>query len=271
MEISVRACYLLTASAVVLSAVSLSGCGARTALGPSFSDTAVAGATGTGSEAGVGGATTAGVGGAGSGAQGSTSGGNSTSSGGGANAGGGINAGGGPSCEDTCSLGDSRCSGGDLSTCVAGADGCSEWGVGVVCGAHQTCQSGAAQAFCSCDPGAVPIAGACAVIASPRPVAPLSTATVTSQTPRFHWALAASTDGAQVEIFRDRACTQAVTSFLASGTSGAPSTRLKKGLYYWRVRGAFKGSVGLSLSPVWEFSWARRARQWTPLRARSST
>src|SRR5262245_40741715 len=44
-------------------------------------------------------------------------------------------------------------------------------------------------------------------IAPPRPVAPLSTATVSAQLPTFRFALAAGTDGARLEVCRDRAFT----------------------------------------------------------------
>ena len=91
-----------------------------------------------------------------------------------------------------------------------------------------------------------------ASISPPRPIAPLSTATVTSQTPRLRWALPDAVDGAQVEICRDRACTQSFTTFLANGSSGAPTGALGAGVYFWRVRGTVGGAVGLQTSPVWE-------------------
>jgi hypothetical protein len=91
----------------------------------------------------------------------------------------------------------------------------------------------------------------------PRPIAPLSTATVTSQRPTLHWALAADTDGAQVEICHDRACAQVVATFTASGTSGAPASALARGVYFWRLRGTAQGAelfVGAWSAPV-DSSW----------------
>src|SRR5579883_3335159 len=68
------------------------------------------------------------------------------------------------------------------------------------------------------------------IVSAPRPIAPLSTATVTSPTPVFRWALGSDADGAQVDLCRDRACSYIVTSFHASGTSGALPTELSAGV-----------------------------------------
>ena len=96
----------------------------------------------------------------------------------------------------------------------------------------------------------------------PRPIAPLSTATVTSQEPLFRWALAAGTDGAEVDICRDRACSTIVTTFIATGSSGAPTTPLAKGLYYWRLRPTQSGGLANeNPSAVWEFSVGERSAQ----------
>jgi hypothetical protein len=89
-------------------------------------------------------------------------------------------------------------------------------------------------------------------VGAPRPIAPLSTATVTSQQPTLHWELAPTSDGAQVEICRDRACKQSVVTFLAPGTSGAPPMQLTAGVYFWRLHGTSNGGVGVASSPTWE-------------------
>ena len=88
---------------------------------------------------------------------------------------------------------------------------------------------------------------------SPRPVAPLSTATVTSGQPVLRWVLAAGTDGAQVDVCRDRGCTSVVTTFAAPGSSATPPSALGRGLYYWRLRGTRGGSVVTPASPTWQF------------------
>jgi len=66
-------------------------------------------------------------------------------------------------------------------------------------------------------------------LAAPRAVAPLSTATSTSQRPILRWILGDGEDGADVEMFGDRACTIPVTTFHAQGTSGAPEVALGRG------------------------------------------
>ena len=93
---------------------------------------------------------------------------------------------------------------------------------------------------------------------APRPIAPLSTATVTARRPTLRWALAAGTDGARVEICRDRACTILITSFDAAGPSGAPAADLPAGVVFWRLHGRAGGSVGTATGPTWEFTVGAR-------------
>jgi hypothetical protein len=91
------------------------------------------------------------------------------------------------------------------------------------------------------------------VLDAPRPLAPLSTATVTSQTPILHWALVRGEDGAMVDVCQDRACSTTVVTFSASGSSGTVPFSLKRGVYYWRLRGRAGSYQGTATSPVWEF------------------
>ena len=88
--------------------------------------------------------------------------------------------------------------------------------------------------------------------AAPRLIAPLSTSTVTSQRPTLRWALAAGTDGARVDICRDRACTKPLVSFDAAGASGVPPRLLPAGLWFWRAFGKSAGATGTAVSPTWE-------------------
>lgn len=93
-----------------------------------------------------------------------------------------------------------------------------------------------------------------AMIAAPRPIAPLSTATVTSQRPTLRWALGRGTDGAAVQICADRACRTIQQSLDVAGTSAAPTTSLTAGVHYWRLIGrAGSGVFGTTASPTWEF------------------
>jgi hypothetical protein len=97
------------------------------------------------------------------------------------------------------------------------------------------------------------------VVAAPRLIAPLSTATVTSQRPTLRWSLAAGTDGAHVQICRDRACTVEVTSFDAEGASAAPTTSLPAGLLFWHAYGRSAGTTGSQSSATWEMTVGARS------------
>ncbi len=91
------------------------------------------------------------------------------------------------------------------------------------------------------------------MLTPPRLIAPLSTALTTSRTPTLHWSLASGTDGAQVQICKDRACSMVLQTFTATGSSGKPMTMLNAGVYYWRLAGTSGGSVGSTYSNPWEF------------------
>lgn len=110
-------------------------------------------------------------------------------------------------------------------------------GCGRACGATATCRLG------SC----------VAVLNPPRAIAPMSTATVTSQRPTLRWQLASGTDGAEVELCRDRACTVGRMTIAGAGTSARPASPLEPGWWFWRLRGRGGTSVGTSVSPTWQF------------------
>jgi hypothetical protein len=146
-----------------------------------------------------------------------------------------------PLCEASCRVGQSECDEGGVSSCVADDAGCGVWQA-LACEGDYTCVD--------------PDGGAsCRLIDTlpPRQIAPLSTSTVTSQRPTFHWVLAGGDDGARVNICRDRACTQMVTWFGARGTSGAPPEPLAPGVYFWRLQGREGTFTGDATSAVWEF------------------
>lgn len=87
-----------------------------------------------------------------------------------------------------------------------------------------------------------------------RLIAPLSSASVTSRRPTLAWQLASGTDGAHIQICRDRACTTQVTAFDAAGSSGAPANDLPAGTLFWRAYGRIDGVTGQVPSPTWQFS-----------------
>src|SRR5262249_13099996 len=107
----------------------------------------------------------------------------------------------------------------------------------------------------NCEAGQVPTGDACAPLppAAPRLLAPLSTATVTSRKPTLHWVLAPDTDGAHVQICRDRACSVVVTEFDAVGDHGAPASSLDPGVVFWRAYGRSGGRMGVTASYTWQF------------------
>jgi hypothetical protein len=126
-------------------------------------------------------------------------------------------------------------------------------------GPNGASQEGAAEAGCSMDAGLAPGPSGCVAVEPPRLVAPLSTSTVTSQRPTLKWELAASATGAHVEICRDRGCSQLVTSFDATGATGAPTTPLSPGVLFWRAFGTASGVQGRVSSPVWQFTVGARS------------
>ncbi len=93
----------------------------------------------------------------------------------------------------------------------------------------------------------------------PRQIAPLSTATATSRRPTLRWALAGGTDGARVEVCRDRACALVEATIDAVGTSGAPASDLPTGVHFWRLHGLAAGVVGVATSATWQFSVGARS------------
>ncbi len=91
-------------------------------------------------------------------------------------------------------------------------------------------------------------------VLAPRPIAPLSTATVTSRRPTLRWVLAAATDGARVEICADRACATVERTLVASGRSTAPDADLTPGVHFWRLFGRAGSTSGAVPGPTWQFS-----------------
>jgi hypothetical protein len=91
----------------------------------------------------------------------------------------------------------------------------------------------------------------------PRPLAPLSTATVTSRRPTLRWALT-SGDGAHVDLCRDRALTVDCVAFDAVGARGAPPADLAAGLWFWRLAARAGATTTAAVGPVWQFSVGAR-------------
>jgi hypothetical protein len=105
-----------------------------------------------------------------------------------------------------------------------------------------------------CAPGYAATLAGCTALGV-RLVAPLSTATVTSDKPILHWELSGGADGAQVDVCGDRACTRVLRTVAAKGTTTQLDPALAPGVYFWRALPSAGGAVAAALaaSPVWEF------------------
>jgi hypothetical protein len=131
---------------------------------------------------------------------------------------------------------------------------------GTVCptpaNATRSCVAGACGFVCNA--GFIVVAGACAAPTA-RPVAPLSTSTVTSRRPTLRWALGAGADGARVEVCRDRACAMVLATLDVVGTSAAPAADLPAGVAYWRLRGRIGVATATTTSATWQFTVGARS------------
>lgn len=97
--------------------------------------------------------------------------------------------------------------------------------------------------------------GAADVVASgdaPRPIAPLSTSTVTSHRPTLRWALPSGVTRARVELCRDRACSM-VLSTMEAMDHVTVATDLSAGWVFWRVSSLSGATVISPPSATWQF------------------
>jgi hypothetical protein len=110
-----------------------------------------------------------------------------------------------------------------------------------------------------CIEDGVIVDGACVLVPPPRALAPLSTATVSSRRPTLRWNLVGETTGAHVEICRDRACSNLIERFDATGSSGRPTENLPAGVVFWRLRGRAGAVTGETTSQTWQFTVGARS------------
>lgn len=102
-------------------------------------------------------------------------------------------------------------------------------------------------------------AGGSPVGSALRLIAPLSTAAVTSRRPTLKWQLPAGSDGAHVQICRDRACAAEVTAFDVTGSSGRPGADLPPGVLYWHAYARSGGASGQASTPTWQMTVGARS------------
>jgi hypothetical protein len=69
----------------------------------------------------------------------------------------------------------------------------------------------------------------------------------------FKVALGAGSNGVRVDVCRDRACTNVVTTLRATGSSVTPTADLPTGMLYWRAFGRSGTTDGLAPSVTWQF------------------
>lgn len=124
--------------------------------------------------------------------------------------------------------------------------------------AHGTASCVAGVCGVVCNVGYLLVGSACSP-APPRPISPLSTRTVTNQRPTLSWVLASGTDGARVQICRDRACSDVEQSFTVSGSSGRVPMSLTPGVHFWRLHGRVGSEVGVTAGATWQFVVGHRS------------
>jgi hypothetical protein len=141
-------------------------------------------------------------------------------------------------CRSTCDAGFGDCDADAANGCEAdlGADPARCGACDRACGADERCAL-----------------GVCAPLAPPRPLAPLSTATVTTARPTLRWALAPGTDGARVELCYDRACTRVVRTLDAPGAATTLAADLPVGVVYWRLSARRGERTVTPAGRTWQF------------------
>jgi hypothetical protein len=157
----------------------------------------------------------------------------------------------GTKCDLACISGFHTCGGvcgsnGDVASCGASCTPCptSPNGVatcnGITCGL--TCNAPYVKIGSTCD------------LTPARPLAPLSTSTVTSHRPVLRWAPAPAADGTRVELCSDRACTHVIQTIDAAGSTAQPAQSLTAGVVFWRLKSRLAGVTATAASATWQFT-----------------
>ncbi len=105
-----------------------------------------------------------------------------------------------------------------------------------------------------CGIGMEPLGRLCVGAGAPRPMAPLSLGNVSLLRPTLRWELPERTDGALVDLCRDRACTMVIESTRVVGTSMQPMAALPaNSVVFWRLRATLGMGTSMNFSPTWLF------------------
>jgi hypothetical protein len=90
--------------------------------------------------------------------------------------------------------------------------------------------------------------------APPRPIAPISLGDVTQRRPTLRWEQPVGYSGAEVQLCRDRTCTNVIEMLTVSAASARPSADLPaRSVVFWRVRAREPGRPDTAYGPTWLF------------------
>ncbi len=166
----------------------------------------------------------------------------------------------------TCSLGAcdegySNCDGDESNGCevdLSDVTHCGPCGMTTACAApvHGRATCVATRCDFVCDRDFTRIGATCHL--TPRPIAPLSTATVTSHRPTLRWALAEG-DSAHITLCRDRALSTGCIAFDSTGTSVRPTADLVPGVWFWRLTARVAGAATEVVGATWQFTVGPRS------------
>ncbi len=163
-------------------------------------------------------------------------------------------------CASSCTGGTTLCGESCVDTRTSATD-CGR--CGNACPSAPNASPSCAASACDivCNPGFSRSASGCIPIAAPRLVAPASLSTLNgNRDVVFEVALAPGTDGAVIELCRDRACTMVVERFVGAGARITRSGALSPGLYFWRSYGRVGPNAGIAPSALtWEVLVPARA------------
>lgn len=154
-------------------------------------------------------------------------------------------------CRFACNAGFHACGGLCVPNTSTLSCGTNCWPCPVPAHATATCDGSACDY--TCNPGFIHMfPGECGVPA-PRRIAPMAAATVTTSRPTLRWSPAEGTDGARVDVCRDRLCIMIEQSFDATGSNGRPPAALAAGVHFWRVSGRSGAVTGRPGGLPWAF------------------
>jgi hypothetical protein len=91
-------------------------------------------------------------------------------------------------------------------------------------------------------------------VGTPRLIAPMSTAVVTSKRPTLRWVSPAGAVSVHLDLCRDRPCATVLATLDVSAESAAPAVDLPAGVVFWRAYARGAGGVRGPWSHTWQFT-----------------